>query len=186
MPTRTVAKANFVQSRGVKGSRRAHAHMNNAGSYYATRPDEQGVHQDREGFTMDEDHLERVEWHSEIAGMEGTHAYRIVLSPGEDIKGDELKEWTREMMSEARELVGDQWVAWVHDDQTDHPHVHIVAFTDGYVDKGEFERIREYGDQSSERILERRQGWEVDPLVKEWDQFRAASSERTHDQDWSS
>jgi hypothetical protein len=77
-------------------------------------------------------------------------------------------------------------VAWVHDDQTDHPHVHIVAFTDGYVNEGEFERIREYGDRASERILERRQEWEVDPLQAELDHSRTASSERTHDQSWSS
>lgn len=148
--TRTVVKANYVQGRGAKGAARAHNHANAAAAYYANRPDEDGKRQEREGFTATESGLDLDEIKDELDEAEGAYMYRMVLSPGEDLDGDDLEEWTRDVMED---FDGD-WVAFAHEDQTDHSHVHVIAFTDEKFDSGDFLDMREAGDESYQQFLE--------------------------------
>jgi hypothetical protein len=156
MVTRTVVKANYKQARGVKGSRNAKATARGSARYYETRPDEDGVRQEREGFNAEESNLDRRDVQERIEAAEGCYLYRTMLSPGEDVQGQDLEEWTREVM---QDFEGD-WVAYAHEDQTDHPHVHVIGFTDEKLDRDDFEGMREVGDAAYERIAEQGRDWE--------------------------
>jgi hypothetical protein len=124
--------------------------MQAAADYYNTRPGEDGEYTEREGFTREESGLDHEEVEDEISEAEGHYAYRIVLSPGEDVEGEDLEEWTRDVMAD---FDGD-WVAYAHEDQTEHPHVHVIAFTDEKLDRDDFKDMRETGDESYQHLLE--------------------------------
>jgi hypothetical protein len=154
--TRTVVKANYKQARGKAGSSRAKGHARASADYYSTRPDGEGSYQERTGFSAEESNLDHADIEQKLEEAEGTYFYRAVLSPGQDIPGENLEEWARDVMED---FDGD-WVGFVHDDQTEHNHVHIIAFCDEKLSRGDFQEMRELGDKSFERHKERQNEWQ--------------------------
>ena len=97
--TRSVVKANYRPAGGAHAAT-ARASMKASARYYEGRPNELGERQVRLGFDAEYDGLERSEVLERIEQSKGEYAYRAVLSPGEDLKGYELEEWTRDVMRE--------------------------------------------------------------------------------------
>jgi hypothetical protein len=176
--TRTVVKANYVYAGGGRRST-ATSKMGASGRYYANRPNEHGERQERDAFSAERDGLGKSEWRAELEASEGKYAYRMVMSPGEDLRGDDLKRWTRETL-QSLENQGSRvkWLAWPHEDQTKHPHVHVIGFTAGKLDVPDFETLRREGDRVVEQVLERRQELSKDPLIECLDQERALERAR--------
>ena len=101
--TRTVVKANYVYAGGGRRSAVA-SKMGASGRYYANRPNEYGERQERDAFSAEHDGLSKSEWRAALEASEGRYAYRMVMSPGEELRGDDLKRWTRETL----QSLGDQ------------------------------------------------------------------------------
>jgi hypothetical protein len=172
--TRTVVKANYRFAGGGRlgGAR---SKMVASGMYYASRPNELGERQDRQAFTLDRDDLGRADWREEVNKLDGRFAYRMVLSPGEELRGEALKAWTRETL-QSLDHHGSKlrWVGWSHEDQTKHPHVHVIGFSAGRLEVPDFERIRVEGDRQVQQVVERQQSLSRDPMREEWDREREA------------
>jgi hypothetical protein len=60
------------------------------------------------------------------------------------------------------------YVAYIHSDQTEHPHVHAIAFSNDRLDREDFAALREVGDQALERIVERTNDLEIDPMAQSY------------------
>jgi hypothetical protein len=160
--TRTVVKANYVPLGGGRSAVRASA------GYYGHRPDRDGERHWRPGFDSEREGLGKEEVYGRVKEAEGEYAYRIVLSPGKEMEADEVRRWTREVM-ESVERGGGEWVAFVHDDHTDHPHAHVIAFTDSKLAREDFAQMREEGDRSAEPVLEFRAEVTQDPMgAEDW------------------
>jgi relaxase-like protein len=169
--TRTVVKANYVPLGGGRSAVRSSA------GYYGHRPDEDGERHWRPGFDAEKEGLNKEEVYGLIGEAEGEYAYRIVLSPGREMEADEVRRWTREVM-ESVERRGGEWVAFVHDDHTAHPHAHVIAFTDSKLGREDFAQMREEGDRSAEPVLEFRAEVTQDPMGTEgWGSYEGRASE---------
>ena len=140
--------------------------MRASAQYYGHRPDSDGVRQYRSGFDSDRDEIGKDEAYRHAEQGEGDYAYRIILSPGEDLDGEELKDWTRDVMQGVEEA-GGSWVGFVHDDHTDNAHAHVIAFAREKLEREDFAEMREEGDRSAELRLEARAGMEQDPMREE-------------------
>jgi hypothetical protein len=164
--TRTVVKANFVRAsaHGQPAMRQA---ATSSARYYSERNDRDGERQERLAFTSDRDGLSLAEVRESIAARDETLAYRMVLSPGVAMGDDDLRDWSRSVMLEVDETLDRDtgYVAYIHSDQTEHPHVHAIAFTNDRLDREDFAALREVGDQSLERIAERENSLEIDPMA---------------------
>lgn len=141
-----VVKANYMQM--CPGTRQAAAASAN---YYSHRPNGEGEREYRPGFDADSDEVAKSEVHERIEQGSGNYAYRIVVSPGEEMEADELRDWARDVM-EPVESTGTHWTGWVHDDHTNHPHCHIIAYTDTRLDRDDFQEMRGEGDSWHERL----------------------------------
>ena len=150
--------------------------MKASARYYGHRPDGEGNRQYRPGFDAERDEIGKDEVYRHAEQGEGDYAYRIVLSPGEELDGEELKEWTRDVMQGIEEA-GGSWAGFVHDDHTEHPHVHVIAHTDDKLSVGHFEEMREDGDTSSQEMLEIRAEMQQDPMQEE----QRTQAERQHE-----
>jgi hypothetical protein len=166
-----VVKANYVPAGG--GMR---ATMRASAQYYSHRPDAEGSRRYRMGFDGERDDIGKDEAYRHAERGGGDYVYRIVLSPGEDLSGEELKDWTRDVMQGIEET-GGSWMGFVHDDHTDNPHAHVIAFTRERLDRENFAEMREEGNRSAELRLEMRAGIEQDPMQEEL----SARTERRHD-----
>lgn len=145
---RTIAKANFRKA--GSGNR---AKLQNSMNYYLHRPDRDGDRQNRPVFGRDGE-LEISEAREIINESEADYGYRLVLSPGREMNGEELEEWTQALMDDLEEdgvVVG--WVGVAHDDQTDHPHSHVIAMTSRRLDTDDFRALRLEGDIEAERVM---------------------------------
>ena len=158
--TRTVVKANYVPLGGGRSAVRASA------GYYGHRPDGDGRRGWRPGFDAEREGLGKEEVYGLVREAKGEYAYRIVLSPGREMEADEVKRWTREVM-ETVESGGGEWVGFVHDDHTAHPHAHVIAFTGSKLEREDFAEMREEGDRSAELVLEFRAEVTQDPMGAE-------------------
>ncbi len=163
-----MVKANYVRTNA--GGRAA---MRASASYYAHRPDADGERRYRPAFDAERDEIGKEEVYRRAGASEGDYAYRIVASPGREMDAEEIRDWTRDVM-ERVEQQGGSWAAFVHDDHTEHPHAHVVAFTREKLSREDFAEMREEGDRVAERMVERRAELEHDPMEME----RAAYSER--------
>jgi hypothetical protein len=55
-----------------------------------------------------------------------------------------------------RELEADHdtdWIAYAHASQTEHPHVHVIAFLDERLDREDFAHLREHGDWEASYVM---------------------------------
>ena len=145
-----MVKANYVRSGGGMG-----ATMRASAQYYGHRPDAEGVRRYRMGFDGERDEIGKDEAYRHAEQGEGDYAYRMVLSPGEDLSGEEIKDWTRDVMQGVEEA-GGSWMGFVHDDHTDNAHAHVIAFTRERLEREDFAEMREEGDRSAELRLEMR------------------------------
>src|SRR5215203_3060353 len=142
------------------------ATMRASAQYYGHRPDAEGSRRYRMGFDGERDEIGKDEAYRRAERGEGDYAYWIVLSPGEDLSGEELKDWTRDVMQGIEEA-GGSWLGFVHDDHTDNAHAHVIAFTRERLERGDFVEMREEGDRSASLRLEMRAGIEQDPMQEE-------------------
>jgi hypothetical protein len=156
-----VVKANYVRSGSEMG-----ATMRASAQYYGHRPDAEGVRRYRMGFDGERDEIGKDEAYRHAEQGEGDYAYRMVLSPGEDLSGEELKDWTRDVMQGVEEA-GGSWIGFVHDDHTDNAHAHVIAFTRERLERDDFAEMREEGDRSAELRLEMRAEMQQDPMQEE-------------------
>ena len=163
--TRTVVKANYVRA-GGGASAIASATMRASAQYYGHRPDSDGARQYRLGFDAERDEIGKDEAYRRAEQGKGDYAYRIMLSPGEELDREELREWTRDVM-QAVEEAGGSWIGFVHEDHTDNAHAHVIAFTPERLEHEDFREMREEGDRSAEVRLEARAQMERDPVQEE-------------------
>lgn len=151
-----VVKVNYVaMSAGGRAAAGASA------DYYAHRPGAEGEREYRAGFDAENEEMSKNEVYSRIEEGEGEYAYRIVLSPGEEMDAGEIREWARDVM-EPIEEEGGQWVGFVHDDHTDHPHAHVIAFTDEKLDREDLAGMRAIGTEGAELAAEYKEELEED------------------------
>jgi hypothetical protein len=255
MSTRTVIKANYTTVKSAGSGAALQANMGESARYYGTRADELGQRQERYAFDSSRDDLGPDEVQDRLKSREPEYAYRMVVSPGRDLHGEHLRDWTRSVMLEIerahrqrssdrerreqvkrdqaqrdqgqrdqaqrdrdgrergqrleldrqRELArgsgrdrqqsagssrdqakgqsaersaerhaektsrgrdstqqeppapwkssGLTWLAFSHEGQTKHPHVHVIAYTDQKLKVPDFERLRQHGDRVVERSL---------------------------------
>ncbi len=162
--SRTIAKAKVQKTTGGNSRAKIRADLKASARYYSTRPNDLGERQHREGFTNERDAVSMEEIDANLeAGLEGDEArfaYRMVLSPGSVLNDDELREWTRATLHSLDDDGLRGWVAFAHTDQTDHPHVHVIAFTDEYLDQDTWREVREAGDAALEVELAYRRMFE--------------------------
>jgi hypothetical protein len=159
----TVVKTQY-SNRAKGGTGRAHA----AVDYYGTRPDKDGKEIERQGFDRLEDKLTLESLHKAVDEAQGKFDNRIILSPDPETSQawnpQEWREWTRETLDGLHERHGEMpWTAVKHDDP-EHPHVHVWANTEHKLYRAELEGLRERGDQAAERLQERQQTLERDPM----------------------
>jgi hypothetical protein len=140
--------------------------MRASAQYYGHRPDAEGARRYRTGFDGERDEIGKDEAYRHAERDEGDYAYRIVLSPGEDLSGEELKDWTRDVMQGVEEA-GGSWIGFVHDDHTDNAHAHVIAFTRERLERDDFAEMREEGDRSASLRLEMREEMQQDPMQEE-------------------
>lgn len=156
-----IVKANYVaMSAGGRAAVGASA------DYYAHRPDAEGEREYRPGFDAENEEMPKNEVYSRIEEGEGEYAYRIVLSPGEEMEAEEIREWARDVM-EPIEEAGGEWVGFVHDDHTEHPHAHVIAFTDEKLDRDDLAGMREIGTEGAELAAEQTRELERDPTQEQ-------------------
>lgn len=162
----TLIKANFTpttNTAGLKGNLR----------YYQTRPDPTGARQQRPGFDAERDDLERAEAYKMVEDSTQTYAYRIVLSPGDDLEPDEMRAWTREVLADLEAQRGQHliWVAYVHD-HPEHPHVHAIVMTDDKLDREDLHAMRQAGDRALHELAAVRQELAHHPYQQELEESR--------------
>jgi hypothetical protein len=164
-------KANYVPLGGGRSAVKASA------GYYGHRPDGEGERHWRPGFDAEREGLDKEEVYGRVREAKGEYAYRIVVSPGREMEADEVRRWTREVM-ESVERGGREWVAFVHDDHTKHPHAHVIAFTDSKLGREDFAHMREEGDRFAESVMEFRSEATQDPMGREdWSSYQGRTSE---------
>lgn len=147
--TRTVVKANFKRSGGSS----ARSSLKKSADYYAHRPDADGLRAQRLAFGVDHDELGRDSVQAMIDDAQGEYAYRMVLSPGRDFDEEGLIDWTRGVMRELEREHNAEWAAYAHGSQTEHPHVHVIAFLDERLDRDDFKHLREHGDLEASMVV---------------------------------
>ena len=147
-----IPKTNAPKAAQVKG------HMKAGMDYYQHRPDQDGARADRVAFTETRDVVQREEVHQAIDEAQSRYAYRMVMSPNPEQKMNEgqLREWTRAVMRNAGSMHRvEGYTAVAHTQQTDKPHVHVVAVSETKFNAKDFEQLRGVGDREQARILER-------------------------------
>lgn len=102
---------------------------------------------ERSGFTADREGLDTRQSVAELkAHEEGkNYTYHMILNPGDgqDTRTN-LQQWTRDTMRELENKHGREipYVAVVHDDHSNHAHVHVVAQTERTLNRGELNQMR--------------------------------------------
>jgi hypothetical protein len=151
----TISKVNYTRAAvgGAKGMKTARTKANASAGYYGDRPNERGEPEHRLAFTPEHDDLTLEQVRGEMREVDGRYMYRVMLSPGENLEPSELRQWTREVMLEQGGVKS--WHGWVHEN-TDHKHVHVIAWTEGKLERRDLDGFRRDGDRELERTLEYR------------------------------
>jgi hypothetical protein len=159
-----VIKANFLQKGAGRG-----AAVRASAQYYGHRPNQEGDRSYRDAFDDSGEGITKEQVNGYLESFDATqyeYVYRLVLSPGEDLEEGELKRWTRDVMHDVSMNYGD-WVGWVHNDHTEHPHTHVLGFTDYKLSKEHFEEMRHWGDKSAQEMVEIKREMQQDPMERE-------------------
>lgn len=171
-----MVKGNFFPNGAERGTA-----TKASANYYANRPNQEGDRTYRDAFDDMSDGLTKEQVDGFLQSDEASlykHVYRLVMSPGVDLTGSDLKDWTREVLHDVAMNHG-KWVAWGHDDHTEHPHSHGLVFTDGKLSREDFEEMRQWGDKVAEEIVQTRKEMQQDPMERE----QAASHDRRREQE---
>jgi hypothetical protein len=164
-----IAKGKYVRG----GDRKAASSHLKAHFKYIEHRSRDLVHEqrdDRRLFSKDRDVVHRREAVDDV--MEHTSPrvtfHKIVLSPSEEERVLDWRQWTREVMADLEETQQKElhWYAVQHQN-TEHPHVHVVVAGAGYdwetgeqetvkLTRQDYEQLRESGRDHSEYAWEHR------------------------------
>lgn len=150
---RAVVKANYIRV-GKSGGSPGRGAVFAAANYMMFRPGEDG--EVRRGFDG-ERHLEPHEVHQRIGDESEKHkyAYRMVMSPDRNFGERSTEEWAATTL---KKLGCENFVVVAHAGEkghTNHPHAHVLVFTDARLERGDFQQLREYGDTQAKEIAMR-------------------------------
>ena len=158
-------------------------------NYYTQRPDDEHIPQaERTGFSRDQDELSRGEMQGVALEQDPQkrYGYELVLSPppteGKSLTNEDLQSWAKGVMVnlEARRGEDLKWVAVVHEHK-EHPHVHVMAWTNQRLDRGDLNAMRENAAKSL------REGYSYRSSLKPEHSFASSlKRERTQEQTGSS
>jgi len=173
---RTVVTGRYVAG-GTKGrGTSAAGQVQEALHYMQTRPLDNGERpEDRHFFGPERDggswREARVEIMDHATNQVAFH--RLILSPGPDQPVADMREWTRMVLDDLADTLGQQlhWVAVIHRN-TDHPHAHVLLAGGGeragelrpvLLYKAQYAAVRASGDRSADHLrgLEREQATAV-------------------------
>jgi hypothetical protein len=125
--------------------------------YNQHRPGKDGKRKSRELFGLDGS-MGRIASYEMIDNAEkGTVFFRFVISPDQEtedtLKDLELKELTRQTILALQEQLGQQvpFTAAIHDDHTDHRHVHLVACVTSRLGVGHFQTMRDAASETAKQ-----------------------------------
>ncbi len=173
---RTVVTGRYVAG-GTKGrGTSAAGQAQDALHYMQTRPLDNGERpEDRHFFGPERDGGSWREARAEILdhATEQVAFHRLILSPGPDQPVADMPEWTRMVLDDLADTLGQQlhWVAVIHRN-TDHPHAHVLLAGGGeragelrpvLLYKAQYAAVRASGDRSAGHLrgLEREQATAV-------------------------
>ncbi len=146
----TVVRARYGASAGKTSA---------AVNYYTQRPDDEHIQQEeRQGFSKGQEELSREEMYilAKQQDEQKSYGYEMVLSPppenSKDMSNEELQSWSKGVMMdlEARHGEDMKWIAVVHEHK-EHPHVHVMAWTNEKLDRADLNAIRESANRSLEQ-----------------------------------
>ncbi len=173
---RTVVTGRYVAG-GTRASGKSVAgQIYDALHYMQTRPLDNGERpEDRHFFGPERDGGSWREARAEILdhATEQVAFHRLILSPGPDQPVADMREWTRMVLDDLADTLGQQlhWVAVIHRN-TDHPHAHVLLAGGGeragelrpvLLYKAQYAVVRASGDRSADHLrgLERDQATAV-------------------------
>lgn len=174
-----VVKAKQLPKRSAYGK----GNLRSSLDYYAQDKDLAGEPQgELEAFTKDQDDLspaESKDW-LEHHHDEDNYTYRLTLSPGQSMGEDDLKDWTREVMSDLEAIKGHEieYLAYSHND-SDHPHAHVLINQDEPLSNQDIDTLR--GEAS-----ERANDWQEHQELISMDGYEAKHDMNLEDPDPSS
>jgi len=175
-PPRTVVTGRYVAG-GTRASGTSVAgQIYDALHYMQTRPlDHDERPEDRHFFGPEREGGSWREARAEILdhATERVAFHRLILSPGPDQPVADMREWTRMVLDDLADTLGQQlhWVAVIHRN-TDHPHAHVLLAGGGeragelrpvLLYKAQYATVRASGDRSAIHLrgLEREQATAV-------------------------
>jgi len=189
---RTVVTGRYVAG-GTRGrGTSAAGQAQDALHYMQTRPLGNGERpEDRHFFGPERDGGSWREARAELLdhATEQVAFHRLILSPGPDQPVADLREWTRMVLDDLADTLGQQlhWVAVIHRN-TDHPHAHVLLAGGGeragelrpvLLYKAQYAAVRASGDRSAGHLrgLEREQATAVHHRIghEEWQAERASA-----------
>ncbi len=175
-PPRTVVTGRYVAVGTKARGKSVAGQVSDALHYMQTRPLDNGERpEDRHFFGPERDGGSWREARAEILehATEQVAFHRLILSPGPDQPVADLREWTRMVLDDLSDQLGQQlhWVAVVHGN-TDHPHAHVLLAGGGERDgelrpvllyRAQYAAVRASGDRGAAhlRSLERKQAMAV-------------------------
>jgi len=181
MARATTTPRTVVTGRYVAGGTRASGtsvagQIYDALHYMQTRPlDHDERPEDRHFFGPEREGGSWREARAEIMdhATEQVAFHRLILSPGPDQPVADMREWTRMVLDDLADALGQQlhWVAVIHRN-TDHPHAHVLLAGGGeragelrpvLLYKAQYAVVRASGDRSADHLrgLEREQATAV-------------------------
>ena len=172
----TVVTGRYVAG-GTKGrGTSAAGQAQDALHYMQTRPLDNGERpEDRHFFGPEQEGGSWREARAEILDHATNQVafHRLILSPGPDQPVADMREWTRMVLDDLADTLGQQlhWVAVIHRN-TDHPHAHVLLAGGGeragelrpvLLYKAQYAVVRASGDRSADHLrgLEREQATAV-------------------------
>jgi len=173
---RTVVTGRYVAGGPRASGKSVAGQIYDALHYMQTRPlDHDERPEDRHFFGPERDGGSWREARTEITdhATEQVAFHRLILSPGPDQLVADMREWTRMVLDDLADTLGQQlhWVAVIHRN-TDHPHAHVLLAGGGeragelrpvLLYKAQYAAVRVSGDRGADHLrgLEREQATAV-------------------------
>jgi hypothetical protein len=179
-----------VKAKQIPKSSSSKGNLGSSVDYYAQDKNMAGEPQgELEAFTSDKDHLspsESQDW-LEQRPEEGAYTYRMTLSPGRSMGEDELKDWTRDVMSGLEDRKGKEmdYLAYAHNDPQ-HPHAHVILPQEEQLSNHDIEALREKATERAQEWEERQETIEADAYQHDYDNELNNEREHTYDESESS